>query len=158
MCNLKGTILKRTMMYKLVFGLAINFLIIGPAAARDTISDYSIADAMADENIKVVLGDSISFHFGEVIHGKLMRSIGEFTSNKKTNAFNKTDTEACEWAFASAMKSLRDRAIKEGGNAVINIRSNYKGNLSSSETTFRCGAGSIMAGVALTGTVAELEN
>lgn len=113
---------------------------------------------MADENIKVVLGDSISFHFGEVIHGKLMRSIGEFTSNKKTNAFNKTDTEACEWAFASAMKSLRDRAIKEGGNAVINIRSNYKGNLSSSETTFRCGAGSIMAGVALTGTVAELEN
>ena len=47
--------------------------------------------------------------------------------------------------------------LKEGGNAVINIKSNYKNNTTESDTTFKCGAGNIMAGVALIGTVVRLE-
>ncbi|MDE1308731.1 hypothetical protein L9W77_17725 [Vibrio aestuarianus] len=76
---------------------------------------------------------------------------------KKTNAFNKTDEEACNWVFLSAMIALKDRAIKEGGNAVVNIKSNYKNNLTSSNDTFQCGAGAVMAGVALSGEVVKLK-
>jgi hypothetical protein len=56
------------------------------------------------------------------------------------------------------MISLRDRARREGGNAVINIKSNYKNNLTSSDDAFQCGAGELTAGVALIGTVAKIKN
>jgi uncharacterized protein YbjQ (UPF0145 family) len=54
------------------------------------------------------------------------------------------------------MLALKDRAVKEGGNAVINIKSNYKNNLTSNKETFQCGAGAVIAGVALTGEVVKL--
>ncbi|EIU7865318.1 excinuclease, partial [Vibrio vulnificus] len=56
-----------------------------------------------------------------------------------------------------AMIVLKERAIKEGGNAVVDIKSNYKNNLTSSVDTFQCGAGAMVAGVALTGKVVKLK-
>jgi uncharacterized protein YbjQ (UPF0145 family) len=53
------------------------------------------------------------------------------------------------------MESLKERAIREGGNAVINIRSNYRNNMTSSNTTFKCGSAAFVAGVALVGTVVK---
>ncbi|HIF5944891.1 TPA: hypothetical protein ACX3GK_003567 [Vibrio parahaemolyticus] len=55
------------------------------------------------------------------------------------------------------MIALKERAIKEGGNAVLDIKSNYKNNLTSSSDTFQCGAGTMIAGVALTGKVVKLK-
>ncbi len=46
---------------------------------------------------------------------------------------------------------LKQRANDLGANAVINIKSNYRNNLTSSETQYTCGAGAIMSGVALVG-------
>ncbi|MGK0409717.1 MAG: hypothetical protein ACJASB_001875 [Shewanella psychromarinicola] len=54
------------------------------------------------------------------------------------------------------MITLKERAIKEGGNAVIGIKSNYKNNLTSSNDSFQCGAGTLVAGVARTGKVVKL--
>lgn len=125
--------------------------------ARDTVSDYSIAEAMALEQTQNALGSNVRFYFGSQTHGKVVKNFGEFRSNKKTNAFNKTDKAACQWAFLSALLSLRDRAIKEGGNAVVNIKSNYKNNLVSSDENFQCGAGAVIAGVALVGDVVQIE-
>ena len=124
--------------------------------ARDDVVDYSVAEAMKISKVSSAIGSGVKFYFSGQQHAKVEQTFGEFQSNKKTNAFGKSDKEACQWAFASAMKTLRQRAMKEGGNAVINIRSNYKGNLSSSSTTFQCGAGSIVAGVALIGDVVKL--
>jgi len=42
-------------------------------------------------------------------------------------------------------------------NAVINIQSNYKNNLVSSETEFNCGAGTFIAGVAVSGEFIEFQ-
>ena len=127
------------------------------ALARDDINDYSIEDAMATPKIRFAIGAGISFYFGDQPHPEVLQEMGEFRSNKKTNAFGKSDLAACQWAFASAMKSLKQRAELEGGNAVVNIRSNYKNFLTSSDTTFKCGAGAIMAGVALVGDVVKIE-
>ncbi|HYL24294.1 MAG TPA: excinuclease ABC subunit A, partial [Burkholderiales bacterium] len=94
--------------------------------------------------------------FGRQPKLKVAKTIGEYTSNKKTNAFNKSDQEACDIAFISAAVSLQQRAKQEGGNAVVNIHSVYKNDKFESPTEYLCGAGALMAGVALRGTVVTL--
>lgn len=59
--------------------------------------------------------------------------------------------------FLSAMIALQDRARREGGNAVVNIRSYYKKNEVNSSSEFECGAGAVMAGVTLEGEVVTLK-
>ncbi len=125
-------------------------------AARDAVGNYSIADALKQPEAQSKLGNDVAFYFGDQSHGKVSQEMGVFKTNKKTNAFNKTDAEACQWVFLSAMLALKERALKEGGNAVVEIQSNYKNNLTSSQETFQCGAGTLMAGVALSGKVVKL--
>ncbi|HCH4005147.1 excinuclease [Vibrio parahaemolyticus] len=125
--------------------------------ARDDIGSYPIENALSSEAAKNKLGTAVKFYFGEQKFPKVVEEFGEFKTNKKTNAFNKTDEEACNWVFLSAMIALKERAIKEGGNAVVDIKSNYKNNLTSSSDTFQCGAGTMIAGVALTGKVVKLK-
>lgn len=127
------------------------------ASARDSIQSYSIADALNSEAAKSLLGTDIQFYFGDQKHGEIQKRLGEFRSNQKTNAFNKTDKAACEWAFLSTMVSLRNRAKQEGANAVVNIRSNYRNNITSSAETFQCGSGALIAGVALVGEMVTLK-
>ena len=144
-------------MKKIALVLFVNVLMISSAMARDSIRDYSVNEALSLEQSKSALGQEVAFYFGDMAHGKVVKKFGEFKTNKKTNAFNKTDTAACQWTFLSAMLSLRDRALREGGNAVINIKSIYKGHLTSSNSTFQCGAGAFVSGVALVGAVVKIE-
>ena len=129
-----------------------------PAAARDDHNRYSIEKAMNTSHAKEKLNRGYTYRFGKQPHGAIVESHGEFMSNKKTNAFGKSDEGACQWAFLSAMLSFQDRVAKEGGNAVVNIRSYYKKNDFSSETEFMCGNGAIMAGVTFLGDVVTLKN
>jgi len=130
-------------------------LVAGVADARDTRLKLPIKDAMAANDAQAKLGTEVQFFFG-ADGPKPAQVIGTWASNKKTNFANRTDKEGCEWAFLSAMLSLRDRALMEGGNAVINIESNYKNLKFVSATEYECGAGAIMGGVALRGTVVKL--
>jgi hypothetical protein len=136
--------------------LALAALMVSSHAwARDTVSSYSIADAL---NAGAgTIGDDVSLYFADQGHPKVVESKGDFATNKKTNAFGKSDLEACQHVFLSALLELQERARKEGGNAVINIKSNYKNQLRASPTEFTCGAGAVIAGVALTGEVVTLK-
>lgn len=125
------------------------------SVARDFVSDYSISEAISVGKSRGMFGN-VSFYFGTQKHGKVNKNFGSFSSNKKTNAFGKSDKEACQWAFLSSLKTFVSRANREGGNAVINIKSNYKNHLTSSNETFQCGAGSIIAGVSLVGDVVKI--
>jgi hypothetical protein len=58
--------------------------------------------------------------------------------------------------FLSAVLSLQERVRQLGGNAVVKIKSVYRGGDLSSETEYECGAGAIMGGVALQGEVVKL--
>ena len=98
----------------------------------------------------------VAFYFDDQPHPKVEKILGQYTSNKKTNAFNKSDAEACQWVALSALKEFHKRAITEGGNAVINIHSFYKKNDLSDPTRYECHAGFAAAGVAFKGTVAKL--
>ena len=138
--------------------LIVSMGLSGTALARDDKNRYSIADAMSTSNAQAKLDKGYTFKFGNQSHGSVAKKHGEFMSNKKTNAFNKTDQEACNWAFLGAMLSFQERIAQTGGNAVVNIRSYYKKNEVSSATEFECGNGSIMAGVTFKGDVVTLAN
>lgn len=137
--------------------LVLCLLVSGTALARDDRNRYSIAEAMNTAAFKEKIDRGYTFKFAGQSHGAVAKRHGEFTSNKKTNAFNKTDQEACEWAFLNAMMSFQDRITKSGGNAVINIRSYYKRGEFSSATEYECGNGAIMAGVTFKGEVVTLK-
>jgi len=132
-------------------------LVLVPANARDDRMTFPVADAMTTDAARSALSSEIRMFFGDAAHPAVERSFGIFTSNKKTNAVGKSDKLACEWAFLSAMKSFQERAVREGGNAVINIRSIYKGKLLTSVTDYECGAGNIMVGVTFKGEVVKLD-
>ena len=99
------------------------------------------------------LAPGIKLFFGTQKYPTPTAKLGETRTNKKTNFFNKTDQEGCNWVFLSAARSLQEYARKMGGNAVVNIVSFYKSREFVSETQFECGAGSFVGGVALRGEV-----
>lgn len=127
-----------------------------PAQARDDVLTFPIADVMNNPAYASRL-EGVKFYFGDQTHPAVGREIGSYQSNKKTNAFNKSDKEACEWAFLSALLSFHDRALATGGDAVVNVTGFYKKIPFSSTTEFQCGAGSTMAGVTIKGTVVKLK-
>ena len=142
--------------FAVVLFASVGLLSLVTAEARDDRNMWSIKEAMNTSDAKEKLGSDIRFYFGSQKHGKVTKNHGEYMSNKKTNAFNKTDKRACQWNFLSAMVSFQDRARRMGGNAVVNIRSYYKKNNISSQTEFECGSGAFVSGVTFLGDVVTL--
>lgn len=137
--------------------IAATLISIAPQAySRDSQYYFSIEDAMQSADFKERLDPTIRFYFGDQKHPEPLKLLGRFTSNKKTNAFNKTDEAACQWVLLSALLSFQDRVRAEGGNAIINLNSYYKKNTFKSSTQYECHAGALMAGVALSGEVVTL--
>ena len=126
------------------------------AIARDSHKMFSISDALQTQAAKDKLDPSIKLYFGDQKHPAVVKDIGEWKTNKKTNGFNKSDSEGCDWAFLAAMLTLQERAKSEGGNAVIGIKSNYKDITTVSETEYMCGNGAFISGVAFKGQVVKL--
>lgn len=140
-----------TMLRVAVIGLTFLFLFVAAdASARTTIHKFPVADVLNDPNFAPQIS-GVTFYFGGQSHPSIEKDFGEYRTNKKTNAFNKSDREACDWVFKSAILALHKRAVDLGANAVVNIRSNFKNNVTISDTDYTCGAGGIMAGVALIG-------
>jgi uncharacterized protein YbjQ (UPF0145 family) len=131
--------------------LGVALAVIGSAHARDTKHILPIAIALATKDANERLEGSVKFFFGKQEYPKIVTKLGSDISNRKTNAFGKSDEKACNWAFLSAMIALEKRAKQLGANAVVNIVSYYRKIEMSSTTDFECHAGAIIAGVALKG-------
>jgi len=127
-----------------------------PAHSADVKEKYPIKESLEYKNAKDRFSGNVSFYWGNQPHPSVVTKYGNFKTSKRTNAFGKARADACAWAMASALDALQDRAIKEGGNAVINIESNIKNNPESSQTEFSCLAGTMMVNVALKGDVVKL--
>lgn len=124
--------------------------------ARDDALFLSIDSAMQSSDFKSKLNSGVKFYFGGQAYPSPKSVKQEVVANRKTNAFGKSDQRACDWVLLSALIALQERALAEGGNAVVDITSYYKKNEYSSETKYECHAGSIMAGVALKGRIVTL--
>ena len=143
------------MKFQHVLALALAVVSLS-ADARDDRLHFSVSEAMARPETKQKLDGSVKFYWGKNVPAGA-KTLGTFTSNKKTNFFNKSDAEGCYWAWLSAMVALQQRAVREGGDAVVNIHSVYRDKTYSSATEYECGAGNVTGGVALRGTVAKLK-
>ena len=123
------------------------------ADARDDRLRLPLADVLNSPDAKAKLDPGVALYFGRQPYAPPAQRMSVTTANKKTNFFNKTDQEGCNWVFLSAARSLQEYARKMGGNAVVNIVSFYKSQEFISETHYECGAGSFVGGVALKGEV-----
>jgi hypothetical protein len=126
------------------------------AEARDDRLRLPLAPALTNAQASGKLSGRVKLFFGKQAHPKPAAELGQTSTNKKTSFLNKTDQEACEWAFLSSMIALIKYAEDHGGNAVVNIRSNYKNVEFSSETEYECGAGNMSGGTAFIGDVVKL--
>ncbi len=140
-----------------LFVLMLLLVFSAEVQAVDTKHFFSIQEALDSKEFDGRLNKKIKFYFGSKANRRINKNMGDFITNKKTNALVKSDRKACEWVFLSALLSLQKRVVAKGGNAVINIRSFYKKNEMSSKTEFECHVGLLMAGVALKGTVVHLD-
>ncbi len=141
-------------MQKVLVTVLLALVATGPAPAanaRNTIVDLPVDVAMKSPRASAVR-DIPVFMEGQD-HPAAGESLGTFTSNRRTNAFGKSDEDACVIAFLSAIIALQDRAIALGGTAVIDIKSITQHDDLTSATQYRCAAGGIIANVALSGTV-----
>lgn len=146
------------MLKKLVQAVIISSLLISTSAySRNTTLMLSIKEAMATESFKNKLDPTFRFYFGKTKHPAVVKRLHTDVSNKKTNAFNKSDEEACQWALLSALLAFQNKAQSLGGNAVINMQSYYKRKAFISNTEYECHAGALMAGVALKGDIVKLK-
>jgi len=126
-----------------------------PAEARETFHDLSVESATESALGREKLLD-VPFYMKGQKHSKVAQDFGVFTSNRRTNAFNKSDEKACEIAFLSSVIALQKRARQQGGDAVVEVRSITKHNDLESPTQYRCVAGAMIANVALEGRVVRL--
>ena len=125
------------------------------AAARNTPHELPIQAALDSPlGQERVLG--LRLYFGSQGHPEVVETIRKGRTNKATRSMFRSDEEACEVAFLSAVVALQQQAQSLGANAIIDIRSNTGGPESSSTSTFKCAAGSAVARVNLTGTYVQL--
>ena len=129
---------------------------IQPAQARNTKLMLPIKEV--EETYEGRLDDSIELYYGDEEHPKVETKIAEHIANEKTNAFNKSDREACRWVMLSALLELQKKAKRYGADAVVNIRSYYKKKPVSDKSRYECHAGNVVAAVALKGDIVKFED
>jgi hypothetical protein len=137
--------------------LALSSVPTEEAAARNTRYTLKIADVKADPRYSQNVPNDVAFYFADQSHPSVQDNLGEFVTNRKSNSTFRSDEEACLWTMMSALKQLRDRAVEEGGNAVINIVSYYRKEVFASTTLYECHSGAMVSAVALKGTVVRLK-
>ncbi|MCO7513236.1 excinuclease [Pseudomonas guariconensis] len=130
----------------------------GLSQARDTALYLPFEKVVQQMLAEKKLDGSVKFYLAGVQpRGKVKVISPNAVTNKKTNAFNKSDEAACEWALQSALLTLQDAARKANANAVTNIASYYKKNERKDPATYECHAGAVIAGVALKGDLARVD-
>lgn len=143
--------LSRFIIFSAVIGLV---LFSSPLFARNTFHDLSVRDAA-----KSVKGEekllNVPFYMAKQKHPAIRKDLGVFKSNKRTNAINKSDEQACRIAFLSAIISLQQRAQRMGADGIVDIKSITKHKSLVSASKYRCAAGDLMANVVLTGRLVE---
>ncbi|MFG3451746.1 excinuclease [Stutzerimonas stutzeri] len=129
----------------------------GISQARDTTHFLPFDQVVAEATASGKLDGSVKFYLAGTTPKGAQIIRRDVTTSKKTNAFNKTDENACSWALQSALISLQQAAKAAGANAVVDVASNYKHVEYKDSQKYECHAGAIMAGVAIKGNLAKLK-
>lgn len=126
------------------------------AVARNTEHSLPVDEAVSSALGKEKLLD-VPFYFAGQKHPGQGKVLGEWKSRKSTRGLFRSDNSACQVAFLSALISLQERAKREGGGAIVDIKSITRNKETSSATEYRCVAGATVVHVALSGRVVTLK-
>jgi hypothetical protein len=124
---------------------ATPILIVPQAYSRDTLHYPLNKNAIQSAGFKKKKNSSIRFYFDDLKHPKAQLFHCRFSSNKKTNIFNKTADAACQWVLIYTLLSIQDRVRAKGGNAVIERSSYYKKQTYSKTSKVECHANALIA-------------
>ncbi|WP_458762712.1 excinuclease ATPase [Cupriavidus basilensis] len=137
----------------------------GSAQAADQLLSMPIDKALATPGAKERVDPSIRLLFGfnklpGAQDGQSFKTVKRMrrpidNSNSTGGPPPPPDDALCATLFVQAVQELQQRATKEGGSAVVNIRSNWKDDETASDSTYVCAKGSAYLGVALKGVVVK---
>lgn len=146
--------MKKNVLIATVAGLLATVFV---AQARETRVEQSFQELIeSPEAQQAGIDGSVHFYLAGQTHPAVVSRMGEDVGNRKTNAANKSDAEACRWVMLSVLKAFQEKAKSQGANAVIDMVGYYKKNEFKSPVNYECYAGAIMAGAAMKGTYAKL--
>jgi len=146
----------KTCVWIVLVGLFNLVIFASPVLAKDAWHQFSAKEAQTSSLGKDKLKTGIKLFMKGEKHAKVVKKIGEFKANKRSNGFGKSAQAACDTAFISALISLQSRAEKEGGNAVVDIYTITKDKKFESVEQYSCIKGAFVTNVALMGTVVKL--
>jgi hypothetical protein len=126
-----------------------------PRSGGDKLLDMSLESAFHHPLVEDKIPKDIKFYFGDQ-PVTVKQILGPVKSSRKTSN-GKGVVVSCPWALTSALIALAEEARLQGGNAVVGIKSNFGDIESTSNSTYKCGKGSMMVGVALKGDIAVVE-
>ncbi|MCP4004229.1 MAG: excinuclease ABC subunit A [bacterium] len=146
-------------MNRLLIAIAVGLTtatVANSTSARNTFHELDVNAATSSSIGNERLLDVPIYMAGQH-HPTVIKDLGVFRSNRRTSAFAKSDENACNVAFLSAVISLQRRAQSLGGDAVVDIKSITRNRDLESATQFRCVAGAFIANVALSGRVVKVQ-
>lgn len=141
----------------IVAALCLGATLPGISQARDTALYLPFEAAVAEATAAGRLDGTVKFYLNKKPAGPVSVVKPNVTTNQKTNAFNKSDEEACSWVLQSALIRMQDAAKAAGANAVVNLVSYYKKSEHRDSQNYECHAGAFVAGVALKGDLAKVK-
>src|SRR5271156_4798543 len=103
------------MILRILATAMVVFAVTASAEASDTKHTLPIAGVTENPSYQPMIGTDVKFFFADQPVPKIDKTLGEYVTNRKTNSFAKSDENACQWAFLSALLSLRQRAKEEAG-------------------------------------------
>jgi uncharacterized protein YbjQ (UPF0145 family) len=123
---------------------------------NDTPTNFSIEQARQQPDFASSI-EGVRFYFGSQGHPAIAQRLErDAMTSQRASSRHKTPEESCGRAFLNALVSLRNHALQQGGNAVVNVRSNWNHVEFSSTSEFQCVRGRMMSGVALKGDIVRL--
>ena len=143
--------MRRALFVLLVLALAAS------ASARETVYDLSIQEAVESDLGREKLYD-VPFYFHGQEHPPVERRITKERTDRSSHGVIRDDRSGCRVAFLSAIRFLQNRAVEQGADAIIEIRSVTMDRELESSTEYRCIAGTTIVRVGLQGVLVKLED
>jgi len=138
----------------LIAAVFLSSIVAVPAHARNTEVLIDAETAVKNQGKGDLL--DIPFYMKGQQHPKVIKKIGNWSSSRKGRGVLQSDEAACSRTFVSAIKSLQERAVLEGGDAIINITTWTKDVPYEDAEKFRCVAGAVIVHVAIKGDIVKL--
>jgi uncharacterized protein YbjQ (UPF0145 family) len=125
--------------------------------AADQILMMPIKAALDSVDGRAMIEGDVKFFFGKNRPVRIAHQYGNFITNNKARVFGRSTGEACNLTFLNALEDLQKKARSVGGNAVIGVVSYFRRREVSSDDSYECNLGAVVAGVALKGDLVKVD-